>query len=303
MNRLLDPRSDLVFRRIFGEHPEILRDFLNSVLPLDSPIARLEYQQADQMPILPVFKRGIVDVKCEDENGRLFLVEMQMQWTNAFLQRVLFNASQAYVKQLETGETFEFLQPVMALSILNDTYIKDSPEYFHHYKIIHTEQPSQRIEGLEFVFIELPKFRERNPTEARRVRWAWLNFLRAAGQAGREGYQDVASFVQETAITPSIQKAIELAQQQNFTHAEQRTYERFWQTVSMERTLMSGKYKDGKAVGFEEGHAEGLLEGHADGLAEGEARGILKARAAILSKLLASGLGQAEAEAMLDPLD
>ena len=103
MTRLLDPRNDLVFRRIFGEHPEILRDFLNSLLPLPAPIVNLEYLSADQMPLLPVFKRGIVDVKCRDEAGRQFIVEMQMQWTNAFLQRVLFNASQAYVKQLEPG--------------------------------------------------------------------------------------------------------------------------------------------------------------------------------------------------------
>jgi predicted transposase YdaD len=35
MTRFLDPRSDIVFKRIFGEHPEILRDFLNGVLPFE----------------------------------------------------------------------------------------------------------------------------------------------------------------------------------------------------------------------------------------------------------------------------
>jgi len=33
--RFLDPRSDLVFERIFGEHPEIVRSFLKAVLPLE----------------------------------------------------------------------------------------------------------------------------------------------------------------------------------------------------------------------------------------------------------------------------
>lgn len=32
--RYLDPKSDLVFKRVFGEHENILRSFLNAMLPL-----------------------------------------------------------------------------------------------------------------------------------------------------------------------------------------------------------------------------------------------------------------------------
>ena len=34
------------------------------------------------------------------QNERIFIVEMQMLWTESFKQRVLFNASKAYVSQL-----------------------------------------------------------------------------------------------------------------------------------------------------------------------------------------------------------
>ena len=34
MARYLDPKSDLVFKKIFGEHPNLLKDFLNAILPL-----------------------------------------------------------------------------------------------------------------------------------------------------------------------------------------------------------------------------------------------------------------------------
>ncbi|KAB2637932.1 MAG: hypothetical protein DVB25_08970, partial [Verrucomicrobia bacterium] len=96
MTRFLDPRSDMVFKRIFGEHPEILREFLNGVLPFESEsefIVSLEYLPGEQVPDIPLIKNSIVDVRCKDASGRQFIVEMQMAWTNAFLQRVLFNAS------------------------------------------------------------------------------------------------------------------------------------------------------------------------------------------------------------------
>lgn len=92
--RYLDPKNDIVFKRIFGEHPNILRSFLNALLPLpeNGQIVSLEYLPAEQVPQLPLLKHSIVDVRCVDQIGRQFIVEMQMNWTSAFLQRVLFNA-------------------------------------------------------------------------------------------------------------------------------------------------------------------------------------------------------------------
>ncbi|MBU6302929.1 MAG: PD-(D/E)XK nuclease family transposase [Verrucomicrobia bacterium] len=90
MERLLDPRNELVFKRIFGEHPGILRSFLNALLPFateDEQIESLDYLPSEQVPSLPLFKNTIVDVLCQDRRGRQFIVEMQMNWTSAFLQR------------------------------------------------------------------------------------------------------------------------------------------------------------------------------------------------------------------------
>jgi hypothetical protein len=56
--RLLDPKNDVVFKRIFGERPHILKSFLNALLPLaeGQRIASLEYLPADQVPQLPLLK-------------------------------------------------------------------------------------------------------------------------------------------------------------------------------------------------------------------------------------------------------
>ena len=68
----LDPKADIVFKRIFGEHHRILKSFLNAPLPLneDGQIVSLEYLTPEQAPEIPEFKNTIVDVRCKDAKGR-----------------------------------------------------------------------------------------------------------------------------------------------------------------------------------------------------------------------------------------
>ncbi len=49
MTRYLDPKTDVVFKKIFGQHPHLLKSFLNAVLPLtaDSMIESLEYLSSE----------------------------------------------------------------------------------------------------------------------------------------------------------------------------------------------------------------------------------------------------------------
>ena len=159
--RYLDPKNDLIFKRVFGEHPHLLKSFLNAVMPFENgqQIESLEYLPAELVPEIPVFKHSIVDVLCKDQHGNQFIIEMQMHWTDSFKSRVLFNASKAFIKQTEKVKEYKQLQPVYSLNILNENFEKKSADYLHHYKIIHTQNPEIVIKGLEFVFIELPKFK------------------------------------------------------------------------------------------------------------------------------------------------
>jgi predicted transposase/invertase (TIGR01784 family) len=132
--RYLDPKNDLTFKKVFGQHPHLLKSFLNALLPLepDAQIVNLEYLPSELVPEIPEVRNSIVDVRCIDQKKRHFIVEMQMLWTDSFMNRVLFNASKAYVKQLKTGQEYHLLQPVYSLNLVDDTFIKDSPEWYHH---------------------------------------------------------------------------------------------------------------------------------------------------------------------------
>jgi len=252
MSRYLDPKADVVFKKIFGDHPKLLISFLNALLPLstDSPIVTLTYLQNEQVPVIPEFKRTIADVKCTDSQGRVFIVEMQMNWTDHFKQRLLFGTSQAFVKQLAKGDDYKFLQPVYGLGIVAEIYEKSTSDWYHHYQLVKKGNATQDlIEHLQLIFIELPKFPIQS-SEEKKIRLLWLRFL-------REIDEKTTTVSQELLDIPEIAQALELAEESAYTPGELNLYESYWDQVSREKTLIMDKYAEGLAEGLAEGKAEG----------------------------------------------
>ncbi len=66
--RYLVPKADLTFKRVFGEHSDLVQSFLNALLPLGNgeEICKIEYLPADMVPDNPLRKNSIVDVRCMD---------------------------------------------------------------------------------------------------------------------------------------------------------------------------------------------------------------------------------------------
>lgn len=238
--KYLDPKADLTFKKIFAGHPDLLISLLNALLPLkrNQQIKSIEYLPTKLVPVDPLHKDTIVDVRCRDVEGRQFVVEMQMAWTDAFKQRVLFNASKAYVSQAEMGCKYEDLQPVYSLNLVNEIFEKDMKEYKHNYHIVHDKRTKKVIEGLCFTFIELPKFHPHTMKE-KRMTVLWLRFLTEIN----DKTQEVPAELLES---PEISKALEEVKISAFTAEELRAYDKFWDRVSSEKTLMEGRYDEGK---------------------------------------------------------
>ena len=252
MSRYLDPKADVVFKKIFGEHPNLLISFLNALLPLpsSSPIVSLTYLQNEQVPVIPEFKRTIADVKCTDAQGRVFIVEMQMNWTDHFKQRLLFGTSQAFVKQLEKGEEYKFLQPVYGLGIVAEIYERTTSDWYHHYQLVKKGDVdhSDVIEHLQLIFIELPKFPIQSSDE-KKLRVLWLRFL-------REIDEKTISVSKDLLAIPEIAQAVALSEESAYTPGELTLYESYWDQISREKTLIMDKYAEGKAEGKVEGKIE-----------------------------------------------
>ena len=280
--RYFDPKIDMAFRRVFGVHANVLKSFLNALLPLpaDAQIDSLEYLTPEQAPDIPgLFRHSIIDVKCTDQQGRIFIVAVQMMWRVCFEQPMAFEAGQAYVKQLRVGQTWREREPVYALVILNDTFAAASgvaaDDCYHHYRIVNVVEPMQTLHGLAFVFVELPKFRPEGRGE-KRLQTLWLRFLREVGAVPTQVLH--AELLQD----PDIAQALGLLEQGGFTDAELAGYD----TAFYQITTYISMLADAKARGRAEGLAKVRAEREAEGRAEGERTKAL----AIGSALLADGL-------------
>jgi len=253
--RYLDPKADLTFKRVFGEHPDLVMSLLNALLPLEAgkEITSVEYLPAELVPDNPLRKNSIVDVRCRDVQGRQFIVEMQMVWSPEFRQRVLFNASKAYVRQVDGGEDYHLLQPVYSLNLVNEVFEPGLEEYYHYYRLVHVEHTDRVIDGLHLVFVELPKFRPHTYVE-RKMQVLWLRYLTEINERTLE-------VPGEFLENPEVKKAVEVLEESAFTPAQLLGYEKFWDAISVERTLFGSGERKGRAEGLAEGLAKGIREG------------------------------------------
>ena len=255
MPKYLDPKADLTFKKIFGQHKHLVMSLLNAVLPLPDgmEIKSVEYMPSENIPDNPGKKYSIVDVYCTDNHNRSFIVEMQSVWNTEFFARTLFNAASVYTKQLEKGMSFGDLKDVYALCLVNDkkAFEKYSDnEYIQEYYLTNKSHPDDdRRTDISMVFVVLPNFKPQNRA-VKKMHDLWLKFLTEID----ENTIDADPELIENAET---KEALDLLRTSAFTDGEMLAYEKYWLDVSTEKSALQRERAEGRAEGIAEGRAEG----------------------------------------------
>jgi chemotaxis protein histidine kinase CheA len=255
-SRYLDPKNDIPFKKVFGRHDDLCISLLNNLLPLEGrKITEIHYLSNEMLPRIDVIRNSLVDVRCKDNTGRQFIVEMQMYWTDSFKNRVLFNASKAYVEWFDTDElkaraeelrekgkkldVFKEVPPVYSLNLINAIFERSpemAEEYYHHYAIVNLKHTEKRVEGLELIFVELPKFKPTNKAE-RKFHEMWLRYLTEVSLSKNEVPADLLE-IKET------RKAIELLERYSYTTVELYQYDMVRLAVWMGDALLVAHEED-----------------------------------------------------------
>ena len=287
--KYLNPKADLTFKLIFGEHPDLVMSLLNALLPLDADgqIESVEYLTPEMVPENPAKKNSIVDVRCKDQQGRQFIVEMQLYWSDSFRRRVILNAAKAVVREAERAKDYNLVQPVYSLNLVNEGLsLGDAgpDEFYHDYAVVNVEHTDRIIEGLRFVFVDLEKFKPKTIAE-KKMAVLWLRFLTEID----EKTQEVPAELLENADT---RKALEIVEKSAYTEGQLLAYDDFWMSVVDERVIVEDAKRKGYQEGREQGHKKGREEGRAEGRAEGLAEGLEQGMERGIEKGIEKGIGQ-----------
>jgi PD-(D/E)XK nuclease-like transposase len=281
-----DPKTDFVFKRIFGSevHKPLLIELLNALLELagDHRIADLKYLSPEQHVPVEELKLSLVDVKCFDERGRHYVVEMQVLNVEGFEKRVVYNTSKAYVTQLRTGEDYPGLEDVVGVTICDFLLWPGPPApggapvppapsgapvppapsgapvpMLSRWRMQEQHGGALGLSQVQYVFLELPKYRCGDAPEGMIDRWAY--FFREA---------ENLTVVPPALSVPPYREALEVARVAGFSAGELDLYDRAKIAEQDARGALSLAERQGREEGREEGRAEGREEGRAAGLRE-----------------------------------
>ena len=235
----LDPKADLTFKKIFGNHPKRLISLLNALLPLseEEQIHEIKYLPTELVPENNSYRYAITNILCTDAKSNKFCVVIRIEWSDAFQLRVQFLASELYVNPAIKQVKYFAQYPTYSLNLISDTFKYNTPDFIHNYHVVYDKDTHKVIEDLHFTFIELPKFTPHSIAD-KRMMVLWLRFLTEINSDTKEIPADLLN-------DPEIGKAVEELEISGFSDAELWAYDKFWDSVSVERTLIDDSYKKG----------------------------------------------------------
>jgi predicted transposase/invertase (TIGR01784 family) len=241
--KFADPTTDFAFKKIFGseDHKNVLIGFLNSILDLPCAIAQIELANPYQVPKIAELKDTVLDIRATDQDGRHFIVEMQVQKDATFAKRSLYYTAKSYVQQLGTGQHYSRLDKVYFIGILNFG-IFDNGKYITRHLILETETQQNLLADFEFTFIELPKFKK-SLEDLGSDEDKWLYFIKNA-----EKLDDIPELFR----TPVFQEAFEIATQTIWNQNELEVYE----YQQMQRMIRESADATARNEGLKEGWKE-----------------------------------------------
>ena len=177
--RLLNPKIDFVFKKIFGseKHPGVLISFLNAVLKPKNNITDVEIKNTDIDKSYIEDKFSRLDVKAVTSKNEIINIEIQLKNEYNMIQRSLYYWSKLYEEQLEEGDRYDKLCRTVCINILDFKYLKN--DRFHNgYRLKEIETNEELTDLEEIHFIEIPKLKKINSEkDIVDVLEGWVEFL------------------------------------------------------------------------------------------------------------------------------
>ena len=179
--------SDYVFKRIFAreENNSMLKDFLEAILNIH--ISKVEVKNPELTPNMADEKLGILDLKLDIDNERVVDVEMQVSNEHNIKERSSTYLSKLAAEQLKAKQNYKELKKIITINILKYNYLERNSYHsiarmkyedtnpIEFVNMGYKKEEEDATSTFEMHFIELPKFKEKNPDcNTKLEQWLWL---------------------------------------------------------------------------------------------------------------------------------
>ncbi len=250
---LLDPKNDYVFFRVFSEEPALLVDLINVVRSDEPPIVEVSLLNPRLTPERLSGKQLVLDLRAIDEQRRHYNIEMQVRRFAAWSARGILYLARLLSEQLEAGEGYQRLKPVVGIHLLDFTLF-EAPEQAEQalwcFEMRDRVRPDVRLgRELQMNIIELRKAERLGQLPERLS--AWIAYF--------EHWRE--DMTMSTHPYPPVQRALEKLRELS-ADAEARYWaEAREKAIKDEVTLLEEAREEGRDEGRKEGRKEGRDEG------------------------------------------
>ena len=262
---LLSPTNDYVFKRIFGESPELLLNLIND-LRYDLPkIASVEILNPNIEPSELQGKYIVLDVLARDPDGNCYNVEIQVRKYSAWPKRGIFYLARTLGRQLKTGEDYQSLRASIGLHLLDfdlfDSNESERRQAIWRFEMRDETQPNVTLGNiLQMNLIELSKA-DRLGVASDPVS-TWIKFFKHWRE---ENVMADIDYEPVKTAYGSIKKLSADEEAQRLAFVRERA-------LHDEVSFINEAKRQGREEGLEKGRQEGLEQGLQSGRLEGESR-------------------------------
>ena len=281
---------------------EILEGFLSELLFEDIKIVAILESESNKESKNDRTNR--LDIKVENRNGELILIEIQYSTELDYLQRILYASSKAITEHMAEGEAFSQVSKVISISILyfdfgdGDDYIYKGTTSFiglhNKTKLELNEQQKDlyKTDLVEKIYPEYYLIKVKNFNDiSKDTLDEWINFLKN---------EEIPEHPKAKGLLKAKQELDYLKMQdQERDQYDSYKYERHHEASVYESTYVLGNkmgMKEGKLIGRKEGMEKGIEKGMEKGIKKGMEKGIKKGMEKGIEKGMEKGVEKGRKE-------
>jgi predicted transposase/invertase (TIGR01784 family) len=251
---LIAAKYDSIFKRLFGDrkHINIVADFLKTVLDLkDDEYEALTISDSNLQPLRKDGKIYILDLKLTTAGGKIINIEIQLCNYRHLRDRIVAYGARLLSEQLDSGQSYQLLNKVITVLIVDFDMIHESKEYHHNFLMSNIYTNLVFTDIFKIYVLELTKI---SHVDDGNTFWPWLKLLRTSKREELDMLQQ---------RYPNLQEPIHIVKELN---ADERVREEHWAIVKAqydEAMRRQEEFEAMRSVVFAEGKAEGEYEGRA----------------------------------------